>query len=286
MSPDTDSDGQNNNCDADDDNDGLTDTEEISKGTNPLNPDTDGDGLKDGDEITRGTDPLNPDTDGDGLKDGDEVKNGLNPISKDTDGDGIEDKQEITIGTDPLNRDTDGDGVIDGKELADKTSPLDPCASITANKTEPYSAAFLNGDCDKDGLTNGVEIGSNTQNPSDVNDNGIPDYLEFNKYVLGSEDSLEIYNALSLNGDGLNDIFVIRNVELYPDNNLVIFNKWGMVIYEVTNYGQNDKYFRGKSNTPGHEGEEVAFGTYYYIFKYKDKNLVERTQVGYLYISK
>jgi hypothetical protein len=64
----------------DTDNDGLTDTEEATAGTNAQAPDTDADGLSDYEEITLWkTNPLNPDTDGDGYNDGQEVKNGFNP---------------------------------------------------------------------------------------------------------------------------------------------------------------------------------------------------------------
>ncbi len=44
----------------DSDGDGLTDDDEINRGTNPNNPDTDGDGRNDGLEVNEGTDPLNP----------------------------------------------------------------------------------------------------------------------------------------------------------------------------------------------------------------------------------
>ncbi|MBI5221955.1 MAG: hypothetical protein HY980_00435 [Candidatus Magasanikbacteria bacterium] len=65
---------------ADTDNDGLTDTEEATAGTNAQVADTDADGLSDYEEITLWkTNPLNPDTDGDGYSDGQEVKNGYNP---------------------------------------------------------------------------------------------------------------------------------------------------------------------------------------------------------------
>jgi hypothetical protein len=239
---DTDNDGMKDNCDDDDDNDGLTDLEEISKGSDSKKADSDGDGLTDG--------------------------------------------QEVKFGTDPMKKDTDGDGVNDGQEVKDNTDPLDPCASLYNNKTEDYTEDFLNGDCDKDGIRNGDEIGPNRNIPFDANNNGIPDYLEFNNFVEGTAaDSLEIYNALSTNGDGLNDVLVIRNVNLYPDNNIVIYNKWGVVIYQAIGYGQNNKFFRGKVNTNGKDEETVSTGTYYYVFKYKDKNNVEKTVVGYLYIS-
>jgi len=69
---DSDSDGAGNACDTDDDNDGLTDTQESTLGTNPLIADTDGDGVADADEdhdfdgvtnrleLTQGSDPLVP----------------------------------------------------------------------------------------------------------------------------------------------------------------------------------------------------------------------------------
>lgn len=54
----TDGDEVGNLCDADDDNDGLTDVQEVELGTNPLNRDTDGDGWSDKEEVEEGTDPV------------------------------------------------------------------------------------------------------------------------------------------------------------------------------------------------------------------------------------
>ena len=39
------------------DSDGLTDGDELVKGTDPFYPDSDGDGASDGDEVAAGTDP-------------------------------------------------------------------------------------------------------------------------------------------------------------------------------------------------------------------------------------
>ncbi len=64
----------------DTDHDGLTDEQELKRGTDANNPDTDADGLIDGAEVNIwGTDPLNKDTDADGFSDGQEVLNGFNP---------------------------------------------------------------------------------------------------------------------------------------------------------------------------------------------------------------
>jgi hypothetical protein len=59
---------QNNRADRD--ADGLIDS--LDADPEDPNSDTDGDGLTDAQERSRGTDPLNPDTDGDGISDGDD----------------------------------------------------------------------------------------------------------------------------------------------------------------------------------------------------------------------
>lgn len=91
----------------DSDQDGLTDFEEYTRQTNPLNPDTDGDSANDGLEITLGMDPLDPDQDNDGMLDGWEHLRGLNPFFNDA-------------GEDP-----DEDGMVNLDEYIADTYPLD-----------------------------------------------------------------------------------------------------------------------------------------------------------------
>jgi len=55
---DTDGDGIPDINDTDDDNDGLSDVDELTAGTDPLNPDTDNDSFPDGTEVLAGTNPL------------------------------------------------------------------------------------------------------------------------------------------------------------------------------------------------------------------------------------
>ena len=77
---DYDADGQGDACDADDDNDGLDDVDEMAAATNPLNPDTDNDTLSDGDEVNSySTNPLLADSDADGFGDAVEVAAGSDP---------------------------------------------------------------------------------------------------------------------------------------------------------------------------------------------------------------
>ena len=101
---DCDSDGIGDTIDQDDDNDGITDDQELLNGTDPCVFDTDNDLLGDGDENNLGSDPNDRDTDKDGVIDGlDDFP--LDPNeSVDTDGDGIGDNSDD---------DADNDGFLD-----------------------------------------------------------------------------------------------------------------------------------------------------------------------------
>ncbi len=67
--------------------------------------------------------------------------------------------------------------------------------------------------------------------------------------------ALKIPNGFTPNGDGLNDRFEIRGLEFYPENRLLIFNRWGNEVYNVKTY-KNDW-----------DGADLNEGTYYYIFE-------------------
>ena len=114
-----DGDAQGDQCDPDDDNDGLSDEDERLWFTDPFDPDSDDDGLTDGAEVhTYGTDPIDADTDDDGLSDGDEINvYGTDPLDGDSDDDGLPDGIEVANGSDPLDADTDGDGIPDGSDV-------------------------------------------------------------------------------------------------------------------------------------------------------------------------
>jgi gliding motility-associated-like protein len=183
--------------------------------------------------------------------------------------------------------DCDGDGVTNGQEIADGTNPTNPCESNPLNITVSLSTAFLDGDCDNDGLSNGDEIGDNVNFPNDSNGNGIPDYLELNNNTP-SEDDLEVFNAVTPNGNGENDVFVIRNIQNYPDNTLTIFNRWGVIVYEADGYGQNGQFFKGISEgrITIKKDDQLPIGTYFYLLRYTNNNGKSKERSGYLYLNK
>jgi hypothetical protein len=110
------------------DGDGLTDQDEVARGTNPMSNDSDGDGVFDGYEVSVGLNPLSPDSDSDGVNDYDELANEtVDPGSGDADGDGLTDgfEEQVSL-TDPNDADSDDDGVSDGEEWNRGTDPLVP----------------------------------------------------------------------------------------------------------------------------------------------------------------
>ena len=131
----------------DSDMDGLRDdweTENFGNLAQAAAGDPDGDGVTNLDELRRGTDPKKADTDGDGLTDKVETRTGkfvdakdtgTDPKKTDTDGDGLRDDVETNTGvfvsagntgTNPNRVDTDGDRLNDGAEVAAGTNPTDP----------------------------------------------------------------------------------------------------------------------------------------------------------------
>lgn len=140
---DTDGDRLGDACDADDDNDGLTDAFESTIGTNPLLADTDGDGLGDYAEVGY-----------DGNYSSYAPGSDLNPLSWDTDGDGFSDAADPL----PLNYNYgDGDmaplgapnGVVDAADYM-------ILQRIVLGEIQPTNQQLAHGDLYPAGAPDGV----------------------------------------------------------------------------------------------------------------------------------
>ncbi len=71
---------------------------------------------------------------------------------------------------------------------------------------------------------------------------------------------LNIPNTFTPNGTGINDEWVIRNIHLYPDCLMQVFNSWGQLVFESKGYTEN---WDGTYN-----GNPLPAGTYYYILSF------------------
>ncbi len=93
-------------------------------------------------------------------------------------------------------------------------------------------------------------------------------------YIFILCDDLEIFTGFSPNEDGKNDFFRIRGLQNYPDHHLFIYNRWGNLVHEATNY-QSDWF--GTWN-----GKDLPDGTYFYVLDLGngDKPLHGYVQIG------
>ncbi len=88
---------------------------------------------------------------------------------------------------------------------------------------------------------------------------------------------IRVYNALSPNKNGKNDVFFIEYIDLFAgtkSNTVKIFNRWGDLVWEGKNYDNTKVAFSGKSSNGG----DLPSGTYYYKIEFSGR----KPEVGYL----
>ncbi|MBS9462059.1 gliding motility-associated C-terminal domain-containing protein [Flagellimonas sp. 389] len=148
---------------------------------------------------------------------------------------------------------------------------VDNQASIAANLIELNDVVFDLSDDD-------------SYQENEMTRTNVSAFCEFN----GNNTGFRIYNGITPNGDGFNDYFQIVGIENYPDNNVKIFNRWGVEIYNSDNYGQGNNLFSGISEGRAtiDKSRELPSGTYFYILTFTGENPGEDTYSGYLYINR
>ena len=79
-----------------------------------------------------------------------------------------------------------------------------------------------------------------------------------------------VYNGVSPDGDGINDYLMIDNIEHFPENQVILYNRWGRKVYETKNYNSKNNVFVGVAEGNGivGSGEKLPAGTYYYVVEY------------------
>ena len=93
-----------------------------------------------------------------------------------------------------------------------------------------------------------------------------------------TDDGLFVHQAVSPNGDGINDFLTIENIGNYPDNKLMIMNRNGQLVFEGKNYDNNTRVFDGHSNKTG---QMQLPGTYFYALDYTVKGITKH-KTGFL----
>ena len=93
------------------------------------------------------------------------------------------------------------------------------------------------------------------------------------------EDAVLPNQVFTPNNDGQNDTFLIPGIELYPNNVLTVYNRWGNVVYQKSGY-KNE--WDGFSNMTKVGNAPLPIGTYFYVLKYGNK----QHKTGFVYLDR
>lgn len=181
------------------------------------------------------------------------------PLVPDTDFDGMPDN------CDP---DDDNDGVLD----ANDNCPLIANVNQLDNDTDGLGDICDNDD-DNDGILDGLDNCQFVYNP-DQNDrdrDGKGDICDLQQ--------INISQAITPDGDGINDTWIIYNIQFYQNNVVKVYNRWGDLVFSKKGY-YNDwdgTYEKKGANLP-------ESSSYYYQIDLDGDGTVDYD--GWIYITK
>ncbi len=91
--------------------------------------------------------------------------------------------------------------------------------------------------------------------------------------TIGVIQPVHAFNLFTPNGDGVNDVFEIANIEKYQNAIVTVFDRWGQSLHKSIGY---TKPWDGTNN-----GRKVPAGTYYYVIELNSLNVDIPPITGY-----
>lgn len=131
----------------------------------------------------------------------------------------------------------------------------------TLDSTVTYYVSINNGLCESDRTAVTATIGGGDCQPP-----------------APSAPGIEIFNAVSPNKDGKNDLFFVRNIDAVNEtkkNHVTIFNRWGDMVWEGNDYNNTTVAFTGLSKN----NAELPSGTYYFKIEFQSG---KKPETGYI----
>ena len=162
--------------------------------------------------------------------------------------------------------DDDNDGVRDN---------VDNCPLISNMTQIDTDMDGIGNDCDGDDDNDGV-IDEDDNCPLTYN----PNQEDRDSDGLGDVcDTIEINisQVITPNGDGINDTWMIYNIENHPNNVVKVYNRWGDEVFYAKNYQNNWAGTYKEKNVPD-------ASSYYYQIDLDGDGSIDKD--GWIYISK
>ncbi|WP_280158098.1 MULTISPECIES: gliding motility-associated C-terminal domain-containing protein [Flavobacterium] len=216
---------------------------------------------------------IDQDTDGDGI---------LDSVDTDDDGDSVLDVNDAF----PLDRtewlDTDRDGIGNNADTDDDNDGiLDTCDADVNGDGIPDNGT----DMDSDGIIDSCDPDRDGDGVNNTSDNcpNIPNRDQADRDRDGLGDvcdtvELNIAEGITPNGDGINDTWVIYNIENHPGSIVRVFNPNGAQVYYSANYQNNwSGNYQGSS-------EMLPIGSYFYQIDLSGDGTIDAQ--GWIYITK
>jgi gliding motility-associated-like protein len=111
--------------------------------------------------------------------------------------------------------------------------------------------------------------------------------IQLVEVVSRTGEDISVPLVITPNGDGINDQLIIKGIENFPSNHVVIVNRNGTKIFDVLNYDNSETIFLGMAKVNGtFEGKVVGRteylpqGTYFYSISYT-LGTVSKRKTGY-----
>ena len=94
-------------------------------------------------------------------------------------------------------------------------------------------------------------------------------------------DDIHVFNVITPNSDGVHDFLKIENIANYPDNQVIIYNRWGDKVFEATGYDNQNIVFDGVDNVGSNK--ELQTGNFYYSI---DKGNGDKPLTGFIFLKR
>ncbi|WP_281310417.1 HYR domain-containing protein [Flavobacterium flavigenum] len=111
----------------------------------------------------------------------------------------------------------------------------------------------------------------------------VEDYITITVIPLEKD---ETKYGFSPNGDGINDFWEIDDITEYPNNEVLIYNRWGDLVFQTKNYNNTTNVFAGIANKSRNLGaNQLPEGTYFFEIRTEQPNHFKKTK-GYLVLKR